>query len=209
MGSERTPAGQIRITPVRVRVFLGLALAVLALTSAYHSSQPAGTLRRVIGVSVQVLTGVGGPVPGASSQWQRRLLGQGRPLRGVCPRAARRLGAWVQGRERLPAGGERRPPPHDRAACRGQARPPTGRPGPDGKAAPAAAARGRGQDREPAVRRGWRALVTRRWSYLNWGGAGGRELYDLRSDPAQLEAIHGEPAMKRELQRWIRQLANR
>ena len=68
---------------------------------------------------------------------------------------------------------------------------------------------GGGRTGNRPVRRGWRALVTRRWSYLNWGGDGGRELYDLRSDPAQLEADNGEPAMKRELQRWIRQLANR
>ena len=67
---------------------------------------------------------------------------------------------------------------------------------------------GGGRTGSRPLRRGWRALVTRRRSYVNWGGAGGRELYDLRSDPAQLEAIQGEPAMKRELQRWIRQLAN-
>jgi N-acetylglucosamine-6-sulfatase len=59
------------------------------------------------------------------------------------------------------------------------------------------------------VRRGWRALVTRRWSFVNWAGYGGRELYDLRNDPAQLEAIPGAPAFKRELQRWIRLLTNR
>ena len=68
---------------------------------------------------------------------------------------------------------------------------------------------GGGRTGNRPVRRGWRALVTRRWSYLNWGGAGGRELYDLRGDPAQLEAIQGEPAIKREFQRWIRQLASR
>jgi N-acetylglucosamine-6-sulfatase len=68
---------------------------------------------------------------------------------------------------------------------------------------------GGGRSGERPERRGWRALVTRRWSYSNWAGYGGRELYDLRSDPGQLEAIHGQPALKRELQRWIRKLASR
>ena len=68
---------------------------------------------------------------------------------------------------------------------------------------------GGGRSGNRPERRGWRALVTRRWSYLNWGGDGGRELYDLRGDPAQLEAIQGEPAMKLEFQRWIRHLVKR
>jgi N-acetylglucosamine-6-sulfatase len=57
--------------------------------------------------------------------------------------------------------------------------------------------------------RPWQAVVTRRHSFINWRGRGGRELYDLRVDPRQLEAQRGRKRLKRRLDRAIVRLAER
>lgn len=40
--------------------------------------------------------------------------------------------------------------------------------------------------------RGWRMLRTPRYAYVEWDG-GGKELYDMETDPYQLESLHRDP----------------
>jgi hypothetical protein len=55
----------------------------------------------------------------------------------------------------------------------------------------------------------YRAIRTSRWLYVRWRG-GSRELYDLRSDPNQMQSLHAGHAhrhVRRVLARKLRSLA--
>ncbi len=52
----------------------------------------------------------------------------------------------------------------------------------------------------------WHAAVTRRWSFIDWRGAG-RELYGLRGDPGQLHALRKHRRVKARLAWWIERQA--